>query len=290
MFSTAQAPASSRVLSILCLIALCLVLTPQIAEAQTTESDDDPPPIMYVPDTTTEGLSTPKSFICRTPFDDSSGSLFCAGEFTFGDSTTINVTGEAATYTFVLASHESVTIETFGSLDTFGELLDVNGQRVAANDDGGIDQNFHMTRTLTPGRYYIHVTNNGGPSAAATLRITHLRPFPGIGPAAGLTEDVGNHCGRAAEIASFSSTASTFDRPGDIDVFALELTEASDLLIDIDASARYELKAANCMTSLGLANSALGATLASLPKGRYYLYVSQPDRLTGDYELRVELR
>lgn len=286
MFST-KALASSLILSI---FSLCLVLTPQLASGQATEEDEDPPPFMYIPESNpTDEPTVQRASICRPSFDSNTTTLFCAGEVGVGTSARVGAAANSTMHTFVLDTHETVTLRTRGNLDTVGRLFDSNGRVVATDDNGGNRQNFQITRTLTPGRYYVDIATPGAMSGSAMLHIDRKQLIQGSRPI-DLTQDIGNHCAHAAEIATYSVTTSTFERPGDIDVYAIDLTESGNLMIDIQGSAHYELKAADCATSLGLASSSLGATLAPLSEGTYFLYVSQMGASANDYDLNIELR
>lgn len=298
MFSSKALASLSHIFSIRSFVALCLVLTPQLVSAQaggggTGSSEEEPPPIWYRPGPVTDDAPTPDTFLCRTALTDGSGALYCAGEIGLGAQTSVEVTSaEPSLYTFVLETHETVSLESRGAFDARGELLDVNGARLAVNDNGGDAGNFRITRTLAPGRYYVKVTGGAGAEGRTTLLVERSIPrgLSARVPLAELAGDVGNHCGNAAALAASSTTVGAFDHPGDVDVFAIELAEARRLLIDVEGGARYELKAADCATSLGLAGSKLGATLAELAEGTYFLYVSQLDPAAGKYALDLELR
>lgn len=299
MFSTNALASSSRNLSICLLVALGLVLSPELTQAQTQGggtggSNEEPPPIWYRPGPVTDGPEgTLDTFLCRTTETDASGALYCAGEIGFSALTSVAVErDQPSLFTFVLDTHETVRLESAGALDTRGQLLDVAGTLLAENDNGGDGRNFRMARTLGPGRYYVKITGASGAEGPTTLVMERTLPRHRGARAAfdDVDGDVGNHCGKAADIAAIGRTASVFDHPGDVDVFAVELAEAGELLIDVDGEARYELKAADCTTSLGLANATFGATLVDLSPGAYYLYVSQGSPVAENYEVHLELR
>lgn len=296
MFSSKALASSRHFFSICWLASLCLVLVPQLASAQTgggtSGSNEVPPPLWYRPGPVTDDQAAPDTFLCRTTLTDGSGELYCAGEVGLGDRTPLNVaSGEPSLFTFDLDTHETVRLESAGALDTFGELLDASGGRLASNDNGADGRNFRMTRTLGPGRYYVKVTGADGAEGPTTLLMERTIPrHRGDGQAAAdLSGDVGNHCGNAVALAASGTTLSAFDRPGDVDVFAVELVEAGRLLVDVEGGARYELKAADCATSLGVASARLGATLTELSAGTYYLYVSQEDASAEKYQVSLEL-
>ena len=50
-----------------------------------------------------------------------------------------------------------MTVQSTGSNDMFGYLLDSNGDEITLNDDAGSGYNFRITRVVEPGTYYIKV-------------------------------------------------------------------------------------------------------------------------------------
>jgi hypothetical protein len=80
------------------------------------------------------------------------------------DNRRIDYAGDVDVYRFSLSVPAYVSAWTEGSLDTVGAILDSNGVALEANDDadwnGGINNNnFGITRKLSPGTYYVHVAN-----------------------------------------------------------------------------------------------------------------------------------
>ena len=70
----------------------------------------------------------------------------------------IDYAGDLDVYRFTLTRDASVTIESEGSIDTVGSLLDSRGVNLESNDDvarGNL--NFGITRSLTAGTYYVLV-------------------------------------------------------------------------------------------------------------------------------------
>ena len=51
----------------------------------------------------------------------------------------------------------TLTVYTTGNFDTFGELENSSGTRLASNDDGGSGNNFRITHSVQPGTYYVKV-------------------------------------------------------------------------------------------------------------------------------------
>lgn len=283
--SSTNAPALfSRINTFHWLLVIFLFLTPQLVLAQTSEPppQGDEDPLLFSP----QEAGSPgdfASFLCR----ESPGGSFCAAEMRFGGRFPVGAETGPDTFTFVLATHETVRLETRGEIDTFGMLYAADGRRLASDDDGGRGRNFRITRTLAPGRYYLRVAADVLSADSYELRTAAANPRSWTGGPA--TEDAGNHCGRARAVAAGDAVDGRFDHPGDVDVFAVELAAPGVLEIGAEGALTYELKAADCATSIGLADGSLGSTLTPLPAGTYFVYVSQPQRTDGDYHLRFEL-
>lgn len=71
------------------------------------------------------------------------------------------------------AEPEDVWVYTTGGTDTYGQLLDADGNRVAQNDDSIFsteDGDFTIAHTLNPAVYYVLVGNAAGSTGAYTLK------------------------------------------------------------------------------------------------------------------------
>lgn len=68
----------------------------------------------------------------------------------------INSEGDVDVFKVVLTTIGELTAGTTGAFDTFGSLLDSQGNPLASNDDLS-DLNFGLTKSLMPGTYYIQV-------------------------------------------------------------------------------------------------------------------------------------
>lgn len=69
----------------------------------------------------------------------------------------INPAGDNDFFRIDLPSVGTLTVQTTGSTDTFGHLLDSNGQQISYNDDNGVGFNFRISLQLTAGTYYLRV-------------------------------------------------------------------------------------------------------------------------------------
>ncbi|MFD2115585.1 S8 family serine peptidase [Paenibacillus yanchengensis] len=114
-------------------------------------------------------------------YDDYGNTLLTAGTITLGNGleATINYGGDQDYFKFTVASPGIYTISTTGSTDTYGYLLDNNGNQLTFNDDSN-GSNFAITHNLSAGQvYYIHVrhysSSNTGPY---TLSLTQQNVLP----------------------------------------------------------------------------------------------------------------
>ena len=90
------------------------------------------------------------------------GSIADATDITLGAPAAgrINAAGDRDVFKLVLTSAADLYIAASGYVDTFGELLDANGYRLAESDDSGLQfngRNFAIWRAVEPGTYYVRV-------------------------------------------------------------------------------------------------------------------------------------
>ncbi|MCB4755351.1 MAG: PPC domain-containing protein, partial [Sulfurovum sp.] len=79
----------------------------------------------------------------------------------------INTIGDVDFFKVQIPRAGTLTIGTTGSTNTYGSLLDSEGGYIVAND-GGLSNNFRISRSVTAGIYYI--------------RVRHLFYMTGTGP------------------------------------------------------------------------------------------------------------
>ena len=121
----------------------------------------------------------------------------------------------------------ALTVETSGSTDTYGSLLDTSGTQLAENDDGGSSTNFRIVHRVTAGTYYVAVR---GYSLLTTGPYTlSVRFTP-------LTDDHGNTRARATRLALNTSTNGNLEQAGDLDYFRLLVTQTGNLSAETSGS------------------------------------------------------
>ena len=90
--------------------------------------------------------------------DDHSGSISDATLVALGSATAGTLTAsDLDIFTFEVLEAGIVTVETEGSTDTHGTLLDADGSTISDDDDRGQNNNFRIVETVAPGTYYIEV-------------------------------------------------------------------------------------------------------------------------------------
>jgi len=97
----------------------------------------------------------------------------------------IDYPGDVDVYRFSVTAETAVTIGTEGSTDTIGALLDSRGVSLETNDDvASGNLNFGISRTLSPGTYYVEVAHwDPASTGAYSLRLSvGTGATPGSGP------------------------------------------------------------------------------------------------------------
>ena len=184
-------------------------------------------------------------------------------------------------FRFEVAETREVTIETTGSLDTVGTLLDfaADSWQLAHDDDGGSGTNFGIRRILPEGTYHVRVRSYDSSTGPYTLRLT-----------ADEVVDHGDARSSATRVALPSETKGRIEPSSDVDYFRFEVSETREVTIETTGG----------LDTVGTLYDSEGAELASndndgsrynfsirrsLSRGTYYVRVGA-DRY-GLYRLRV---
>ena len=123
-----------------------------------------------------DGTSGPYTLYVEGGGGDEGGEGVAAGSdcrsaeyISVGQGLNIYIAGRNESYfRFDVSSSGRYRIFTFGSVDTFGTLLDEYCRGIASNDDGGQGTNFLLERELSPGTYYIAVRGYSDSSNGST--------------------------------------------------------------------------------------------------------------------------
>lgn len=105
--------------------------------------------------------------------DDYADGTLCADEVTLTSDTDgeLDIAADRDVFALELASQQTVTFETTGSVDTEGSLYDEDGGRIATDDDSGTGTNFQIVETLDAGRYFVRVEGYSGDTGLYTLSV-----------------------------------------------------------------------------------------------------------------------
>jgi len=125
-----------------------------------------------------ENATGPYTLVVRfagtgTPGEDHAGTLEQASSVALNSSTSgvLGDGGDIDYFRVEVTQAGTLTVETTGSTDTFGQLRGADGQRLSEDDDGGSRLNFRLARQVTAGTYYIRVSGFGDASGAYVLSV-----------------------------------------------------------------------------------------------------------------------
>ena len=190
----------------------------------------------------------------------------------------IGEAGAVNTWRFEVEAAALVTVETIGSLDTFGTLEDGLG-RAWTDDDSGHNTNFRIARPLVAGTYYVRVRGLDSATGDYVLRVHS-------------DNDVGDTPAAAAALAVGTTQHSSVGSAGDVDYWRLAVPSAGTVVLQTEGAT----------DTLGTLEDALGATLArdddggegrnfriahQVFPGTYFVRVSGYGTAIGAYALRV---
>lgn len=225
--------------------------------------------------------------------DCGSATAISCGSQTGGE---IHANGEYDYFQFTLSERSSVVIETTGSTDTYGYLMDTGdcgtSNYIERNSDSGGGRNFKIDRNLDPGDYYIAVRNSRNDLGSYTLKFDCY-------------SDQGEDCDNAGEIDCNSTTSETISWSGDLDYYRINLPTDYPSLVEIYTTGDTNTYGYLLSTTQGCANrynridrdgnSGDGNNfkieeqeLAPLPAGEYY-YVRVSRSNGNDFPLNYDL-
>ena len=105
------------------------------------------------------------------------------------DATVVNVpsstlgwleTDDVDVFRIELTEFGTLTVYTESWIDTRGSLDDADGARITSDEDSGVDRNFHISRDLDAGTYYIGVRGAVGISGEYRLHVEFKAPAPDL--------------------------------------------------------------------------------------------------------------
>ena len=167
-------------------------------------------------------------------------------------------------------------VETTGSLDTVGELLDSTGRVLNRDTDGGEAGNFRIERQIDSRRYCLHVTAAGDGFGDYTLRTTHTPATTGAG-----RDRDDDTVSRATPLRLGEAVTDAIDAPDDIDWWSLQAPSTGRFAIE------WSGKAATYRTLFNDFIETLDDDEAARERDRFRLD-DDAEVQAGTYYLRVE--
>ncbi|MCB4775621.1 MAG: PPC domain-containing protein, partial [Sulfurovum sp.] len=145
----------------------------------------------------------------------------------------IETAGDEDWFKVVIPSAGTLVVNTTGSTDTYGYLLDANNHEIESNDDGGLDRNFKISKFITTaGTYYVRVKHHSTSLTGSYLLVSQF-----------IADDYGNARNTAATISATSTTSGNLEIVGDVDYFKIVIpssaTRKGALTVDINDTRTY---------------------------------------------------
>ncbi len=184
----------------------------------------------------------------------------------------------------------TLRVRSNGPTDTYGILLDADGERLAADHDAGLGLNFAIE--IEAGPHFVAVTDDGnrGGIGPYTLSIE----FVAAGVAPGTADDHGDDAETATAVEALPwSAAAALEAPGDRDLFRIDLgtggrltvftsgdTDTVGALMDADGTVLAEDDDTGAGTNFEIE--------AAVRAGVYYVEVRGFAVETGRYTLTIE--
>ena len=157
---------------------------------------------------------------------DSMSSSGCTLGLNASESGTVDKAGDIDFFALSVTQSGTLTLSTSGSVDTVGVFFaQGNDQYLTADNDSGSGRNFSLSQNVSPGTYYIHVR---GLKASDLGAYTVTSNFS----ASGGSSDCGDSMSSTGcALGLNASESGTVDKAGDIDFFALSVTQSGTLTL-----------------------------------------------------------
>ena len=198
----------------------------------------------------------------------------------------LNEAGDVDYWQFEMPGRGTVTAQTTGTTDTFGQLLTGSGFNLGEDDDGGSRLNFLVTTSLGAGTYYVRVSGIKDATGAYTLRVSS-----DVAGGAGSDRN-DDTMDLATPLLLGEAAQDAINEPGDLDwwkfdtrsqgVVEIETIGDTDTLGTLFNDSGEELRQDN--------NSGEGSNFlieTTVPEGTYFVLVSGNRGSTGPYTVEV---
>ncbi|MCB4781227.1 MAG: PPC domain-containing protein, partial [Sulfurovum sp.] len=205
----------------------------------------------------------------------------------------IDVAGDNDYFKIVIPSAGRLIVRTEGTTDTYGYLLDSNGEELASNDNSGFfPKNFKIVKYITAGTagtYYVRIR---GSSSDVTGAYTFVAQFE-----SGITEGSDDHSNSivgATPINPNSRTQGRINVGQDEDYFKIVIPEAGMLIVTtatdvddpMDTYGYLDDENGDAIVRNNNGSTVNFKILQSVTAGTYYVMVKNRSRSkTGDYTL-----
>lgn len=177
-----------------------------------------------------------------------------------------------------------LTAYSTGSTDTIADLYGPGSTGIiASSDDEGSGRNFRISRTVSPGKYYIAVrTYNSASTGSYQLRVDFS-----------ISDDHANGCWGATSVNPISSSQASLESAGDIDFFRVDVTWTRSLKVyssgDLDTYG--QLLDSNCNVLVANDDGGVNRNFRFsrvVAPGTYYISVRHySPTATGNYRMLV---
>ncbi|MDE0360909.1 MAG: PPC domain-containing protein, partial [Rhodospirillaceae bacterium] len=197
----------------------------------------------------------------------------------------LNEAGDVDYWQFEMPGRGTMTAQTMGTTDTFGQLLTESGFNLGEDDDSGSRLNFLVTTSLGAGTYYVRVSGFKDETGAYTLRVSS-----DVG-GAGFDRDDDTR-DRATPLILGEAAQDAINEPGDVDwwrfnvrtqgVVEVETTGDTDTEGSLFNEAGEEL---TFDSDSGEGSNFLIET--TVPDGAYFVQVTGNRGSTGSYTVEA---
>ena len=200
----------------------------------------------------------------------------------------INPAGDVDFFRLNLPSGGDFVVNSTGTTDTYGQLLNSSGTVLFSHDDvSSSNRNFSIRATLSAGTYYVKVRHYRTTSTGDYVLVNAFTPTP--------SDDHGNTVAAATRLTLSSNQASrsgVIGVVGDIDVFAVTLSQAGSLQAGTTGSTDTVGALLNASSVQLASNDDVGSNRnfslsSTVTAGTFYITVRGYGSATGSYTLNL---